>query len=79
MSCIICSYFEVGSFALTLRSAITLPQFFKNQGYVAAGTGKVFHEYGDRGPGYWGPNRTDDYSWSPEAMPYPDPMVRALE
>lgn len=53
---------------------VTMPQYFRNNGYVAVGTGKVFHEYGGRGPGYWGPNRTDDESWSPSALPYPDPQ-----
>eukprot|EP01006_Ploeotia_vitrea_P066210 TRINITY_DN94530_c0_g1_i1.p1 TRINITY_DN94530_c0_g1~~TRINITY_DN94530_c0_g1_i1.p1 ORF type:complete len:521 (+),score=67.26 TRINITY_DN94530_c0_g1_i1:45-1607(+) len=42
----------------------TLPQYFKEKGYLSLGMGKVFH------PG--APSGNDDvkYSWSPECLPY---------
>ncbi|XP_065196694.1 iduronate 2-sulfatase-like [Sycon ciliatum] len=45
-------------------NATTIPQYFKNNGYISIGMGKVFH------PGK--PNGDDDslYSWSPEGLPY---------
>jgi arylsulfatase A-like enzyme len=55
---------------------VTLPSFFRDQGYTAVGQGKVFHEYGNKPaphkpPGGWG--RTDTQSWSPVGLPYFDP------
>ena len=53
---------------------VTLPSFFRDQGYFAVGQGKVFHEYGTGNPratGHFG--RTDNASWSPESLPYFDP------
>lgn len=45
-------------------NATTIPQYFKENGYISIGMGKVFH------PG--APNGYDDskYSWSPEGLPY---------
>ena len=45
-------------------NATTIPQYFKENGYISIGMGKVFH------PG--APNGNDDsmYSWSPEGLPY---------
>lgn len=45
-------------------NATTIPQYFKENGYISIGMGKVFH------PG--APNGQDDYkySWSPEGLPY---------
>ncbi len=40
----------------TYKNAVTLPQFFKNQGYVSIGTGKIFH----RSTG----NGCDPVSWT---------------
>ena len=45
-------------------NATTIPQYFKENGYISLGAGKIFH-YGTAS-GY------DDYqhSWSPEGLPY---------
>ena len=45
-------------------NATTIPQYFKENGYITVGMGKVFH------PGL--PSGNDDvmYSWSPEGLPY---------
>lgn len=45
-------------------NATTIPQYFKENGYISIGMGKVFH------PG--APSGQDDYkySWSPEGLPY---------
>ena len=45
-------------------NATTIPQYFKENGYISIRMGKVFH------PG--APNGNDDslYSWSPEGLPY---------
>ena len=45
-------------------NATTIPQYFKENGYVSIGMGKIFH------PG--APSGYDDekYSWSPEGLPY---------
>ncbi|XP_065836052.1 iduronate 2-sulfatase-like [Oscarella lobularis] len=47
-----------------VTNATTIPQYFKENGYISIGMGKVFH------PG--GPSGFDDvlYSWSPEGLPY---------
>jgi arylsulfatase A-like enzyme len=44
---------------------VTLPQYFKDNGYITAGVGKLFH------PGS-PPNNDEPLSWSPE-FPYYDP------
>ena len=48
----------------TQTNATTIPQYFKENGYISIGMGKVFH------PG--APSGQDDkaYSWSPEGLPY---------
>ena len=48
----------------TFTNATTVPQYFKENGYISIGMGKIFH------PGK--PNGFDDYlySWSPEGLPY---------
>jgi arylsulfatase A-like enzyme len=45
-------------------NATTIPEYFKQNGYVSIGMGKIFH------PG--APSGDDDvkYSWSPEGLPY---------
>ena len=45
-------------------NATTIPQYFKENGYISIGMGKIFH------PG--APSGNDDvkYSWSPEGLPY---------
>ena len=45
-------------------NATTIPQYFKENGYISIGMGKIFH------PG--APSGHDDqaYSWSPEGLPY---------
>ena len=45
-------------------NATTIPQYFKDNGYISIGMGKIFHP----GP----PSGNDDvaYSWSPEGLPY---------
>uniref|UniRef100_A0A1X7UJF8 Sulfatase N-terminal domain-containing protein n=1 Tax=Amphimedon queenslandica TaxID=400682 RepID=A0A1X7UJF8_AMPQE len=45
-------------------NATTIPQYFKENGYLSIGMGKIFH------PG--APSGNDDrmYSWSPEGLPY---------
>ena len=42
----------------------TLPQFFKERGYLTLGAGKIFH------PGSASGDNDYRYSWSPEALPY---------
>ena len=42
----------------------SLPQFFKEAGYLTLGTGKIFH------PGAPSNDSDSQYSWSPEALPY---------
>eukprot|EP01006_Ploeotia_vitrea_P039323 TRINITY_DN66334_c8_g1_i1.p1 TRINITY_DN66334_c8_g1~~TRINITY_DN66334_c8_g1_i1.p1 ORF type:complete len:525 (+),score=1.92 TRINITY_DN66334_c8_g1_i1:24-1598(+) len=42
----------------------TLPQYFKEKGYLSLGMGKVFH------PGPPSGNNDVKYSWSPECLPY---------
>ena len=48
----------------TQTNATTIPQYFKENGYISIGMGKVFH------PG--APSGDDDkkFSWSPEGLPY---------
>ena len=48
----------------TFTNATSLPQYFKENGYVTIGMGKIYHP----GP----PDGFDDkeYSWSPEGLPY---------
>ncbi len=48
----------------TYTNATTIPQYFKENGYISIGMGKIFH------PG--APNGNDDhkYSWSVEGLPY---------
>eukprot|EP00117_Sycon_ciliatum_P027848 scpid89841/ scgid22523/ Iduronate 2-sulfatase; Alpha-L-iduronate sulfate sulfatase; Iduronate 2-sulfatase 42 kDa chain; Iduronate 2-sulfatase 14 kDa chain len=45
-------------------NATTIPQYFKENGYISIGMGKIFH------PG--APSGNDDvaHSWSPEGLPY---------
>ena len=45
-------------------NATTIPQYFKENGYISIGMGKVFH------PGLPSGNDDDKYSWSPEGQPY---------
>eukprot|EP00054_Salpingoeca_dolichothecata_P029941 m.238988 g.238988 ORF g.238988 m.238988 type:complete len:512 (-) comp26571_c0_seq8:1867-3402(-) len=52
----------------------TLPQHFKENGYLTLGTGKIFHHGPPSG------NMDVKYSWSPECLPYqnvfPSPPVK---
>ena len=45
-------------------NATTIPQYFKDNGYITIGMGKIFH------PGKPSGNDDDEYSWSPEGLPY---------
>eukprot|EP00118_Oscarella_pearsei_P015183 m.135035 g.135035 ORF g.135035 m.135035 type:complete len:121 (+) comp38157_c0_seq7:518-880(+) len=45
-------------------NATTIPQYFKEHGYISIGMGKVFH------PGPANGNDDAKYSWSPEGLPY---------
>ncbi|XP_065844217.1 iduronate 2-sulfatase-like [Oscarella lobularis] len=45
-------------------NATTIPQYFKENGYISIGMGKVFHPGGASG------NDDHKYSWSPEGLPY---------
>ena len=45
-------------------NATTIPQYFKNNGYISIGMGKIFH------PGAPSGHDDDKYSWSPEGLPY---------
>ena len=45
-------------------NATSLPQYFKENGYVTIGMGKLFH------PGLPSGNDDEKYSWSPEGLPY---------
>ncbi|XP_019855131.1 PREDICTED: iduronate 2-sulfatase-like [Amphimedon queenslandica] len=42
----------------------TIPQYFKENGYISIGMGKLFH------PGPPSGNDDEAYSWSPEGLPY---------
>lgn len=44
----------------------TLPQVFKQHGFLTLGVGKIFH------PGKASGNSDSMYSWSPESLPYDD-------
>lgn len=48
----------------TFTNATSIPQYFKEKGYISIGMGKLYH------PG--APSGYDDvaYSWSPEGLPY---------
>ena len=45
-------------------NATTIPQYFKENGYLTIGMGKIFH------PGLASGNDDEKYSWSPEGLPY---------
>ena len=45
-------------------NATTIPQYFKENGYISIGMGKIFHPGGASG------NDDVKYSWSPEGLPY---------
>ena len=45
-------------------NATTIPQYFKEYGYISIGMGKIFH------PGAANGNDDSEYSWSPEGLPY---------
>ena len=45
-------------------NATTIPQYFKENGYISIGMGKVFH------PGAPSGKDDEEYSWSPEGLPY---------
>ena len=45
-------------------NATTIPQYFKENGYISIGMGKVFH------PGAPSGQDDEEYSWSPEGLPY---------
>ena len=48
----------------TFTNATSIPQFFKENGYISIGMGKIFH------PGAPSGNDDEKYSWSPEGLPY---------
>lgn len=45
-------------------NATTIPQYFKENGYISIGMGKIFH------PGPASGYDDVEYSWSPESLPY---------
>ena len=45
-------------------NATSIPQYFKENGYISIGMGKLYH------PGAPSGNDDDKYSWSPEGLPY---------
>ena len=45
-------------------NATSIPQYFKENGYISIGMGKLYH------PGPPSGNDDDKYSWSPEGLPY---------
>ena len=45
-------------------NATTIPEYFKDNGYISIGMGKIFY------PGPPSGNDDDKYSWSPEGLPY---------
>ena len=45
-------------------NATTIPQYFKESGYISIGMGKIFH------PGAPSGHDDQDFSWSPEGLPY---------
>ena len=45
-------------------NATSIPQYFKENGYISIGMGKIFH------PGAPSGNDDEKYSWSPEGLPY---------
>ena len=45
-------------------NATTIPQYFKENGYLTIGMGKIFH------PGPANGKSDVEYSWSPESLPY---------
>lgn len=45
-------------------NATTIPQYFKENGYISIGMGKIFH------PGPASGYDDEEYSWSPEGLPY---------
>lgn len=49
----------------------SLPQYFKERGYITVGTGKIFH------PGAPSNNSDSQYSWSPECLPYQNTFPEA--
>lgn len=56
-----------------LPQASSLPQYFKESGYVVYGVGKVFHEGAGSG------DNDKNYSWSPEGLPYYAGTERAAD
>jgi len=60
------SYTFKTSFRDTLPDAVSLPQAFKNAGYLTCGFGKTFHDDGIPSP----PDYDNPYSWSPECPYY---------
>ena len=54
-------------------NATTIPQYFKDNGYVSIGMRKIFH------PGAAGGNNDEQYSWSPEGLPYYDSRDRRIQ
>ena len=53
-----------GEYWRTYTNATTIPQYFKESGYISIGMGKIFH------PGPASGNDDVKYSWSPESLPY---------
>ena len=51
----------------------SLPQHFKDEGYIVLGTGKIYHPISMGFPGAFDYDR--NYSWSPECLPYRDEFV----
>ena len=47
----------------------SLPQHFKDEGYIVLGTGKIYHPISMGFPGAFDYDR--NYSWSPECLPCP--------
>ena len=48
----------------------TLPQYFKERGYLTLGVGKIFHTGAASG------NDDNKYSWSSQSLPYDDSGAR---
>lgn len=66
------SYTFRRSFRDAFPDAVSLPQAFKNAGFLTCGFGKTFHDEGIESP----PDYDNPYSWSPECPYYAPPEDR---
>jgi len=63
------SYTFRRSFRDAFPNAVSLPQAFKNAGFLTCGFGKTYHDEGIKSP----PDYDNPYSWSPECPYYAPP------